>query len=142
VLWVGDFTYMPYRDDFIYLATALDVYSREVVGWHIGFNHTTSLVIEAFLDAAARVNNKPVIFHSDQGSEYISGEYEKLLETMNIKPSHSKKSSPWKLDIKNHFMAISSLNWAEQTNTAILENCAKRFTSRSIITIPASYTRA
>lgn len=102
-LWVGDFTYLPLRDDFIYLATVLDMYTREILGWHIGLNHTTSLVIEAFLDAAARTNSTPAIFHSDQGSEYISGDYEKLLETLNIKPSHSKKSSPWENGYQESF---------------------------------------
>lgn len=43
-LWVGDFTYLPWKGDFIYLATILDVFTREVIGWHIGVNHTTSLV--------------------------------------------------------------------------------------------------
>jgi len=102
-LWVGDFTYLPWRDDFIYLATALDVYTREIVGWHIGLNHTTSLVIEAFLDGAARTSGTPAIFHSDQGSEYISGGYEKLLETLNITPSYSKKSSPWENGYQESF---------------------------------------
>lgn len=102
-LWAGDFTWLPWKDDFIYLATALDVFTREIVGWHIGLNHTTSLVIEAFLDAASRTNNKPAIFHSDQGSEYISGEYEKLLKTLNIAPSHSKKSSPWENGYQESF---------------------------------------
>lgn len=102
-LWVGDFTYLPWRGGFIYLATVLDVYAREILGWHIGLNHTTSLVIEAFLDAAGRTNNTPAIFHSDQGSEYISGEYEKLLETLNITPSYSNKSSPWENGYQESF---------------------------------------
>lgn len=102
-LWVGDFTYLPWKGDFIYLATVLDVFTREVIGWHIGMNHTTSLVIEAFLDGAARTNSKPRIFHSDQGSEYISGAHEKLLETLNIIPSHSKKSSPWENGYQESF---------------------------------------
>lgn len=102
-LWVGDFTYLPWKGDFIYLATILDVFTREVIGWHIGVNHTTSLVIEALLDAAVRTSSKPIIFHSDQGSEYISGEYEKLLETLNIIPSHAKKSSPWENGYQESF---------------------------------------
>lgn len=102
-LWAGDFTYLPWKDDFIYVATVLDVFTREVAGWHIGVNHTTDLVIEAFLDAVARINNTPAIFHSDQGSEYISGAYEKLLETLNIIPSHSKKSSPWENGYQESF---------------------------------------
>lgn len=102
-LWAGDFTYLPWHGDFIYLATVLDVFTREIAGWHIGMNHTASLVIEALLDATARTDGKPAIFHSDQGSEYLSGGYEKLLECLDIAPSHAKKGSPWENGYQESF---------------------------------------
>ena len=86
VLWVGDFTYLRWHGKFMYVATVLDVYTREIVGWHIGMKHTASLVIEAFLDAVSRGEKSPQIFHSDQGSEYVSGAYEQLLKSLNITP--------------------------------------------------------
>lgn len=95
VLWAGDFTYLLWFEGFVYVATVLDVYTREIIGWHIGLRHTTDLVIQAFQDALRRTEYRPKIFHSDQGSEYVSGDYEKMLEQLNITPSHSKKSSPW-----------------------------------------------
>lgn len=102
-LWAGDFTYIPWKDDFIYLATVLDVYTREIVGWHIGMRHTTDLVIKAFVDAVERTKRTPQIFHSDQGSEYVSGEYDLLLQNMNVKASQSKKSSPWENGFQESF---------------------------------------
>ena len=95
VCWARDFTYLPWDDGFVYVATVIDLFTREIVGWHVGLRHTTDLVIEDFLDAVERSGAKPQIFHSDQGSEYVSGQYERLLENLGARPSQSKKSSPW-----------------------------------------------
>lgn len=57
VLWAGDFTYLSWNGGFVYVATVLDVYTREIVGHHIGLRHTTDLVMEAFLDAHAQNRN-------------------------------------------------------------------------------------
>ena len=61
------------------MATVIDIYTREIVGWHIANHHTTSLIMDAFSDAARRTKTSPRYFHSDQGSEYVSGAYESLL---------------------------------------------------------------
>ena len=79
VLWAGDFTYIWFLDRFWYVATVIDIYTREIVGWHIANHHTTSLIMDAFSDAARRTKTSPRYFHSDQGSEYVSGAYESLL---------------------------------------------------------------
>lgn len=95
VLWAGDFTYFWNEDRFIYLATVIDVYTREVIGWHIANHHTTDLIQRAFSDAAARRGTTPQIFHSDQGSEYTSQLFMVMLYYYDVQPSHSTKSSPW-----------------------------------------------
>ena len=95
VIWAGDFTYVWFVDRFWYLATVLDVRTREIVGWHIANHHTTSLIVDAFQDATRRSKTSPQYFHSDQGSEYVSGAYESLLAEHGTSPSHSRKSSPW-----------------------------------------------
>src|SRR3989344_4635335 len=64
VLWAGDFTYLPWRNGFLYLATVMDVYTREIVGWHLSTRHTTALIIAAFRDAVQRAEAPPRIFHS------------------------------------------------------------------------------
>jgi len=103
VLWAGDFTYIPWEDGFLYLATVLDVFSREVVGWHIGMRHTADLVMTAFADAVMRQDQRPAIFHSDQGSEYVSGAYERMLARLGVTPSHSPKASPWRNGYQESF---------------------------------------
>lgn len=95
VVWAGDFTYIWFMDRFWYVATVIDIFSREIVGWHIANHHTTALIMDAFQDAVRRTKRAPGYFHSDQGSEYVSGAYESLLEHHSTVPSHSRKSSPW-----------------------------------------------
>lgn len=95
IVWAGDFTYLWFQDRFWYVATVIDLYTREIVGWHIANHHTTALIIEAFKDAIRRTRASPSYFHSDQGSEYVSGAYETILSFHRTQPSHSKKSSPW-----------------------------------------------
>lgn len=95
VVWAGDFTYLWFVDRFWYVATVIDIYTREIVGWHIANHHTTALIMEAFNDATRRTKTAPQYFHSDQGSEYVSGAYESLLAEHGTVASHSRKSSPW-----------------------------------------------
>jgi transposase InsO family protein len=102
-LWAGDFTYIPWEGKFVYVATVLDVFTREIIGWHIGLHHTSDLVMRALLDAVERTGLTPHIFHSDQGSEYVSEAYETLLSNLNIRASQSKKSSPWENGYQESF---------------------------------------
>ena len=64
VLWAGDFTYIWFLDRFWHSATVIDIYTREIVGWHIANHHTTSLIMDAFSDAARRTKTSPRYFHS------------------------------------------------------------------------------
>jgi transposase InsO family protein len=105
VIWAGDFTYLWFQNRFWYVATVIDVHTREIVGWHIGNHHTTALIMEAFQDATRRTGTTPQYFHSDQGSEYVSGAYESLLERVGTILSHSRKSSPWQNGIQESFYA-------------------------------------
>ena len=103
VVWAGDFTYFWFMDRFWYLATVIDVFTREIVGWHIANHHTTRLIIDAFEDASRRTGTNPKYFHSDQGSEYVSGAYESLLASYDTAPSHSRKGSPWQNGYQESF---------------------------------------
>ena len=85
---------MEFYGMFLYLATVIDRYTREVVGWTIGTHHSAQLVIDA-LEHARIKRGIPMIFHSDQGSEYDSVACRAWLLAHGILPSHSKKSSPW-----------------------------------------------
>jgi transposase InsO family protein len=94
IAWQSDFTYLPYFGKFIYLATVIDSYTRQILGWALSTRHTTELISEALLYALQKYP-PPQLFHSDQGSEYKSQEFLDLLASHTIKPSMSEKASPW-----------------------------------------------
>jgi len=94
-VWAGDFTYLKFHDNYIYLATLMDLFTREIVGWSISTRHAKDLVLNAFLDAFRTSGKRPQIIHSDQGVEYCSREYQKLMNFLGITISMSRKSSPW-----------------------------------------------
>ncbi len=100
---VGDFTHIIYQSKVLYLATYMDVYTREVVGWHISNKHTKELVLEAMLDAIKTLGQKPKVVHTDQGSEYCSKENLSFLESLGIQISMSKKASPWENGYQESF---------------------------------------
>jgi putative transposase len=72
---------------FIYLAIVLDVFSRKVVGWSIGEDLRTELVIQALNMALAQRKAQEVIHHSDKGSQYTSIAFGERCEQMGVKPS-------------------------------------------------------
>jgi transposase InsO family protein len=102
-VWAGDFTYLPFQGRFLYLATVMDIYTREIVGWNILTVHTTSLIQGAFLDARVRAGYLPAYHHSDQGSEYKALSYLKEVEALGIQVSMSKKASPWENGYQESF---------------------------------------
>lgn len=102
IFWACDFTYMRFSGTFRYLATIIDVFTREIVGFSIGVFHNKELVIEALNDALSK-HPPPKYLHSDQGSEYASWLHLKILKDYGIKPSMSPKGKPWKNGFQESF---------------------------------------
>lgn len=100
---VGDFTHIVHQKKILYVATYLDLYTREIVGWHVSSHHTKELVLEALLDAIKTLGKTPKIVHTDQGSEYCSKENINFLQSLGIKISMSKKASPWENGYQESF---------------------------------------
>ena len=101
-VWITDFTYIKYQGRFIYLATIIDLFTRQVIGINISRYHNKYLVIGA-LQAAVKTSGVVEIIHSDQGSEYNSKEFIQLVEGLQIKVSMSKKGSPWENGYQESF---------------------------------------
>ena len=93
-IWAADFTYIPYRGKFLYLATVMDLFAREIVGSAMMTNHSVSLVLQA-LFAAVGYHPRPNVFHSDNGREYGSKIFIRALTELGITISRSAKASPW-----------------------------------------------
>lgn len=105
-IWITDFTYLKWRGRWVYVATVIDLFSREVIGLSIKTCHGAILVCEALLDALLN-NPTPQIVHSDQGSEYRSKLFRAILSDFKIHQSMSKKASPWQNGYQESFYG----NW-------------------------------
>ncbi len=95
-VWVGDMTYIPTGEGWLYLAVVLDLFSRRIVGWAMGATIDAELACRA-LDMAwhSRLPAPGLIFHSDRGSQYASHRYGELLAEHGIKASMSRKGNCW-----------------------------------------------
>jgi len=90
--WVSDTTFIATREGWLYLAVILDLFSRQVIGWSMSTRNDTELVQDALTMALWRrgkVND--VIVHSDQGSTYASGSYQRQLSDNKLRCSMSRK---------------------------------------------------
>jgi len=119
IAWAADFTYIQYKDRFLYLATVIDVYGKEIIGFAISDRHNRYLVKSAVLDAIKKRGRLPQYFHTDQGSEYQSEEHADFLKKLGVIVSMSKKGSPWE---NGHQEAFYSNFKLELENTNRFEN--------------------
>lgn len=93
-VWVADITYIPCREGRLYLASILDLCTKEIVGWRLGSRMTTDLVLGALEDAfEAKKPKKGLIHHSDRGSQYASIDYRNKLKEFKMKASMSRKGN-------------------------------------------------
>src|SRR5262249_2054350 len=85
---VGDITYIPTWEGWVYLASVIDCATRKVAGWAMDDNYKTPLITAA-IEMAARNLNLPegAVFHSDRGSNYTSAEFAAVLERLGIRQS-------------------------------------------------------
>ena len=94
--WVGDITYIPTNEGWLYLATVIDLYSRRVIGWSMDDNMQTPLVNDALnMALMSRKPSKGLIWHTDRGSQYASYSHRDLLELHGIEQSMSRKGNCW-----------------------------------------------
>ncbi|WP_327286742.1 IS3 family transposase [Streptomyces sp. NBC_01198] len=85
---VGDITYLPTVEGWWYLATVIDLATREVIGYAMADHHRAELVTDALRMAAGRGGLQPgCIMHTDRGSEYTSGEFRTVIRELNLRQS-------------------------------------------------------
>jgi putative transposase len=94
--WVQDITYIWTSQGWLYLAVVIDLYSRKVVGWSMGSRIKAQLVCDALTMAMWQRQPKAgLIVHSDQGVQYASHQYRRLLKLNGFIGSMSKKGCCW-----------------------------------------------
>ena len=92
--WAADITYIQAGSPWVYLAAVLDLFSRRIVGWSLGYSLHTSLVKEALQQALAlRRPAAGLLHHSDRGLQCASSTFQALLATYQIIPSMSHRGN-------------------------------------------------
>jgi len=85
---VGDITYVPTWEGWVYVATVIDCHTKAVVGWAVDDNYKTPLISAAIAMAARNHDLVPgAIFHSDRGSNYTSAQFAAALQGLGIRQS-------------------------------------------------------
>lgn len=94
-VWNADITYIRILTGFVYLAALIDGFSRYIVGYALGRTLSPILTIAALYDAISKRNTDGLIHHSDQGLQYCSADYVKILKDNCIEISMSDKANPY-----------------------------------------------
>ena len=94
--WIADFTYIWTAEGWLYVAAVVDLFSRRVVGWAMKAEMTAQLVADALIMAIWR-RGKPdsLLHHSDQGSQYTSEQFQRLMADHGITCSMSRSGNVW-----------------------------------------------
>ena len=94
--WVADFTYIWTAEGWLYVAAVIDLFSRRVVGWSMSATMTAQLVTDALMMAIWR-RGKPdaLLHHSDQGSQYTSEQFQRLMADNGVTCSMSRSGNVW-----------------------------------------------
>ena len=93
-VWVGDITYIPTLEGWMYLAAFMDLKTRVIKGWTMRDHMKTSLVNDAFAKAVFREGPVPgLITHTDRGCQYASREFQALLGQHGVLSSMSAKGN-------------------------------------------------
>ena len=94
--WVSDVTAIKINNHFFHVCVVLDLFSRAVVDFHTSSCNNTNLITNAFRHAYdSRNEPKDLLFHSDQGSNYMSHEFTGLLNILGVTKSISRKGNPY-----------------------------------------------
>ena len=97
-VWVGDITYIPTDEGWLFLAVVIDLFSRQVVGWSMRHDMSREIVIDALRMAWFRRQpgtQAGLIFHSDRGSQYASEDFRAVLKDYGITASMSRRGNCW-----------------------------------------------
>ncbi len=101
---VGDITYIPTWEGWLYLATVIDCHTKEVVGWAMGDNYKTPLISKAITMAARNHTlESGAVFHSDRGSNYTSQEFATILTALDLRQSVGRTGICYEVSQRREF---------------------------------------
>lgn len=116
-VWAADYTFLPTRQGFLYLAVVLDLYSRRVVGWAMRHTQDHRLVLDALAMAVGQRQPRPgLVHHSDRGRQYASAVYQAALTRRGMCASMSRVGDCWDNAVVESFFATLKTELVEGTD--------------------------
>jgi putative transposase len=113
--WGVDITYIDTAEGWLYLAVVVDLFSRRVVGWAMADHMKTSLAEDAIKMALKTRHPKAgLLHHSDQGSQYTSYDYQRLLAKHKIQVSMNRVGNCWDNAVVESFFATLKTECADR----------------------------
>ena len=104
--WVGDITYIPTNEGWLYLAIVKDLCTKQIVGYAFSDRIDTNLTLSALRMALRRKRPQPdLIFHSDRGIQYASRKYRDELTKSGIQQSMSRRGDPYDNAVAENFFS-------------------------------------
>jgi putative transposase len=129
--WVGDITYLPTEEGWLYLAALVDVCSRRVVGWALADHLRTELALEALHLALGQRHPVPgaLLHHTDRGCQYTARAYQTVLADHGVRPSMSRAGNCYDNALAESFNAtikrelVAQVHWAtrQEARAAVFE---------------------
>ena len=125
-VWSIDITYIKMYHGHMYLTAVIDWFSRKIVGWNLSDTLDTRPVLEA-VQSAVEHCGVPAILNSDQGSQFTSEEYKRLLMGLRIRQSMDGKSrwadnimiERWFRSLKTELIYINEYRSPKELRAAI-----------------------
>jgi putative transposase len=82
-VWAADITYIPMERGFMYLVAVMDWYSRKILSWRLSNTLEADFCVDALNEALYR-HGRPEIFNTDQGAQFTSKEFTKVLKANKV----------------------------------------------------------
>lgn len=110
-VWCTDITYIwTYEEVFMYLTSIMNLYSRKIISWKLSKSMEAEDVLECLRIAKERrKTDRPIVIHSDRGSQYVSKYYQRLTEGMQR--SYSEKRTAWDNACIQSFHSLIKREW-------------------------------
>jgi len=129
-VWVADITYIATDEGWLYLASVMDLYTREIVGWAMDRRLKRTVALDALRMACWRKKPQPgLLHHSDRGTQYASLDYQGLLKALGMRASMSRKGNCYDnaaaeslfATLKKELVQLQRFATREQARQAIFE---------------------
>jgi transposase InsO family protein len=125
--WVTDITYLMFNGQRLYLSAIKDLFNNEVVAYHVSRRNDLKLVFDTVKKARKGRDTRGILLHSDQGFQYTSRQYSRLIKRYGIEASMSRKGNCWDNACMENFFShfktecfyLHSFHSAEQVEHAV-----------------------